>query len=114
MALLEPRPAGRKLEHLTGLRFVLILWVVLFHLSGLQPGPASVASKSPLDAVATAAFEVSPKDGPPTVRYAVAGFIVMSGFVTQWSQGARRRRNRAGSHPAKVKGKADERSPLQP
>ena len=89
MALLEPRPAGRKLEHLTGLRFVLILWVVLFHLSGLQPGPASVASKSPLDAVATAAFEVSPKDGPPTVRYAVAGFIVMSGFVTQWSQGAR-------------------------
>ena len=33
MALLEPRAPGKTLHHLTGMRFVLILWVVMFHLT---------------------------------------------------------------------------------
>ena len=85
-ALLAPRATGRKLEHLTGLRFVLILWVVVFHASCLFHEPH--AKQSVLDAIATQAFTVRPYS-QPSVHYAVAGFVVMSGFVTQWSQGTR-------------------------
>ena len=83
--MLTARTPGRRLEHLTGLRFVLILWVVLFHTEGISTHVAPGAAQPVYSFYDNVAFRLL-QIGNGRVHIPVAGFVVMSGFVTQWSQ----------------------------
>ena len=79
------RKASRHLPALTGLRFVLALWVILHHLTGRGQmlEPAALALPGPLYALIRGGY------------LAVTTFFVLSGFVlsrsyaeTRWNRGS--------------------------
>eukprot|EP00966_Prymnesium_polylepis_P198351 4596840-Prymnesium_polylepis.1 len=82
---------ARHLPHLCGLRLVLIGWVVVFHQTLILNDDAAYGgaeAESAPDRLARTLFRTD-NGAVARVHIAVVGFVVLSGFVVQWSQGER-------------------------